>query len=49
MLITVVNISGTLSKFQFGNHSAIDKMVAAIKENIPDWHLITVTIVNKED
>ena len=44
MLITVTLNTGRKIPFRFELHCAIDAMVAALKENIPNWEIITITI-----
>ena len=44
MTITVLTVDDKKIVFTFKAHSAIDKMVEALKENIDDWVKITIEI-----
>jgi hypothetical protein len=44
MLITLTLKDGTTLEWRFAKHSAIDKMVEALKENAPEWFEIMITI-----
>ena len=43
MVIRVTMIDQILN-FEFGTHAAIDKMVAALKENLPGWIKIEIIL-----
>lgn len=42
-----VTMTDRVLNFEFGAHSAIDKMVAALKENLPGWIKIEIVILQK--
>ena len=44
MTITVLTVDDKKIVFHLKAHSAIDKMVEALKENIDDWVKITIEI-----
>lgn len=46
MDITVTTSDDIKRTFNFELHAAIDQMVTAIKENLPDWKEITIRIIN---
>lgn len=47
MIVIVTDKQGNEMKWELGAHGAIDKLVAALKENLPDWHEIRITIRNE--
>jgi len=49
MEILVNMKNGGESCWTFGAAKDINLMVAALKENLPDWSSMVITIVNKEE
>ena len=49
MEITVNMKDGSESCWTFGAAKDINLMVAALKENLPEWSSMMITIVNKEE
>lgn len=47
MTIRVTMVNRVLT-FEFTSHAAIDKMVAALKDNLPDWVKIEIILHNQE-
>lgn len=48
MIVTVSTKSGRVMVFGYDDSCALDQLVAATKENVPDWQTIDINITRKD-